>query len=292
MTTQEKLAAPASGFSVAIVGLGLMGGSLAAALREAWPEARILGVSRRAETVAEAARLGWIQDGGTVLDEWVPSVDLAVLATPVRTIEALVGRAVSLLKPGAVLTDLGSTKAGITGAMTRSGRSRDCVGGHPMCGRESRGLEAADAGLFRGATWVLCPTRDSDSRSVGMVSGMARAVGARPLIFDAAEHDAIVARTSHLPYVVAASLARAVAATVGLADLTSLSAGGYRDTSRLAASDPAMMLDILLSNREHLLKAVGAMRKELDAVAALLEAGDEAGLLRILEEARQQRRLP
>lgn len=275
-----------------VVGLGLMGGSLAASLRQAWPQARILGVSRRAETLEWAVGRGWIDDGGMSLPEVLAGVQLAVLATPVRTIIEQVKEADGLLPPGAVLTDVGSTKLEVVAAMSRTGRPDQCVGGHPMCGRESRGLEAAEPDLYRGATWVLCPSRATAPGTVQVVSSLARAVGARPLILDAAEHDAIVARTSHLPYLAASALARAVAEAVPEGDLRALSAGGYRDTTRLAASDVSMMLDILLTNRAHVLAGLQALQQQLSKIEQALASGDEPGLAVLLEGARQSRRVP
>ncbi len=280
-----------AGYSVAVVGLGLMGGSLAAALRRDQPQVRVLGVARREEAVAEALRSDLIHDGGLTLSAILPAADLTVLATPVRTILGQLPEAASLLPPHGVLTDLGSTKQAITTAMERGPRPERCLAGHPMCGKERHGLCAADADLFRGTSWILCPGRTTSPEAVRAVGSLARSVGARALIMDAAEHDAIVARTSHLPYLVSAALSRAVAKGVADGDLPALSAGGYRDTTRLAAGDVPMMLDILMTNREPILAAIREMQGEFGRLEAALAQSDEHALAAYLETARRSRRV-
>jgi len=279
------------GCSVAIVGLGLMGGSLAAALRSRRPDVHVFGVARRPETLQGSLANGLIESGSTSLGEVIPEAQVVVLAVPARVIAQQVGEVAPQLRQGAVLTDLGSTKGEIVAAMERSGRSPQCVGGHPMCGKERSGLAEADALLYKGATWAICLTRDSLPEAVGLVAALATEVGAKPLPMKPGHHDAIVARTSHLPYVVAACLARAVARDVSDDDIRELSAGGYRDTTRLAASDVGMMLDILLTNREQVLASLSTFREQLDDLVALLRSADETGLRHYLEQARRERRL-
>jgi len=281
---------PAEGYTVAIVGLGLMGGSLAAALRQAWPSVRVLGVARRQETLEQAVHAGYVCDGSLDLQAVLPRADLAVLAVPVRSIVALTSEAVALLPGDGVLTDVGSTKVAVTAAMEGTERPAACLGGHPMCGKETHGIDAADPELYQGATWVLSPGRHTAPETVRAVSRMVRAVGARPLLVDAAEHDKIVARTSHLPYVVAAALARAVASAVSADDIDAMSAGGYRDTTRLAAGDVAVMRDILLTNREPVVTAIHEVICELEEAERRLAQDDEAGLTAYLERARRSRR--
>lgn len=289
MSTSSGSALP-QGYTVAIVGLGLMGGSLAASLRRDQRQARVLGVARREETLEEALRAGLVEDGGLSLGQVVPQADLTVLAAPVRTIVAQVGEAAALLRDGGVLTDLGSTKRAVTAAMERAAVPGQCLGGHPMCGRERHGLSAADPDLYRDASWVLCPGHSTLPAAVQAVSLLAKGVGARTFILDASWHDAVVARTSHLPYVVSAALSRAVAKAVQSDDIDTLSAGGYRDTTRLAAGDVAMMLDIIMTNRDSILGAVREMIEQLSLVEHGLEQGDEAWLAAYLEGARRDRR--
>lgn len=290
MDGTSNAALPAE-YTVAIVGLGLMGGSLAAALHRDQPHVRVLGVTRRPETLDAAVRSGLIHDGDLSPEAVLPSTDLAVLSTPVRTILAQVERCTTLLPAHGVLTDLGSTKQQVVAAMEHTSRPGLCLGSHPMCGKERHGLSAADPDLFRGASWILCPGRNTSPNAVQTVGRLARSVGARTLIMDAGEHDAIVSRTSHLPYLVSAALCRAVAKTVSEDDLHSLSAGGYRDSTRLAAGDVPMMLDIVTTNRDAILAAVREMQEELDRVTDALAKPDEHALAAYLETARRSRRV-
>ncbi|MGQ9553241.1 MAG: prephenate dehydrogenase [Anaerolineae bacterium] len=279
------------GCKVAIVGLGLMGGSLARALRNSRPDVHVLGVARRSETLQQALTSSLIESGSTSMEEIIPEAEVVVLAAPVRIIANQIGQVAMHLRRDAVLTDLGSTKCSIVAAMEKLHRSSQCVGGHPMCGKERSGLAEADALLYKGATWAICATRDSLPEAIELVAALATDVGAKPLFMQARHHDAIVARTSHLPYTISACLARTVARAVSDSEIRELSAGGYRDTTRLAASDIGMMLDILLTNREQVLASLADFRDELDNLTALLHSADETGLRRYLECARQERRL-
>ena len=276
---------------VTVVGLGLMGGSLAAALKAKGACREVRGVARRPETIAEALARGFV-DGGTLdLAEGVRGADVVVLATPVRTIVELIPHLGPLLPPGCLLMDVGSTKAAIVAAMERLPAHVQPLGGHPMCGKEVSGIGAAEAGLYRGATFVLTPLPRTSPEALALAWELVEALGARPLVMDAHRHDRLVAAVSHLPYLLSLAL---VAAAEGVAEedgmVWDLAASGFRDTSRLAASDVTMMLDILLTNREEVAGMLGRLRRELDELARLLEAEDEQGLRRLMEAARERRR--
>ena len=276
---------------VTVVGLGLMGGSLAAALRAGGACREVHGVARRPETIAEALARGFV-DGGTLdLAEGVRGSDVVVLATPVRTIVELIPHLGPLLSPGCLLMDVGSTKAAIVKAMERLPAHVQPLGGHPMCGKEVSGIGAAEASLYRGATFVLTPLPRTSPEALALAWELVEAVGARPLVMDAHRHDRLVAAVSHLPYLLSLAL---VAAAEDVAEedgmVWDLAASGFRDTSRLAASDVTMMLDILLTNREEVAGMLGRLRRELDELARLLEAEDERGLRRVMEAARERRR--
>ena len=276
---------------VTVVGLGLMGGSLAAALRAGGACREVRGVARRPETIAEALARGFVDRGTLDLAEGVRGADIVVLATPVRTIVELIPRLGPLLPPGCLLMDVGSTKAAIVAAMERLPAHVQPLGGHPMCGKEVSGIGAAEAGLYRGATFVLTPLPRTRPEALALAWELVEAVGARPLVMDAHRHDRLVAAVSHLPYLLSLAL---VAAAEDVAEedgmVWDLAASGFRDTSRLAASDVTMMLDILLTNREEVAGMLGRLRRELDELAHLLEAEDERGLQRMMEAARERRR--
>ncbi len=276
---------------VTIVGLGLMGGSLGLALRERAIVGRVVGVARRRETITQALELGAVDTGTLNVAEGVKGSEVVVLATPVRTIVQQVGLVAPHMRAGAVLTDLGSTKVAITRAMAGLPAGIQPVGGHPMCGKEMTGLEAAEAGLYRGATWVLTPLERTAPEALELVHRLVEAVGARPLVMEPDRHDRLVAAISHLPYLLAVSLVQ-VAAETGSADarVWELAASGFRDTTRLAASDVRMMLDILLTNRDAVIEMTQRAAGWLRELAELIRAEDQDGLWEQLEWAAEVRR--
>lgn len=275
---------------VAIVGLGLMGGSLAGALRKRGACREVRGVARREETVEEAMRRGFINAGTCDLAEGVEQADLILLATPVRTILELIPQVGSLAPAGCLLMDLGSTKARIVEAMEALPSHLQAVGGHPMCGKEVSGLEAAEADLYQGATFVLTPLQRTSSEALMLARELVEAVGARPLLMDAERHDRLVAAVSHLPYLLSLGLV-ATAEEVAAEDelVWELAASGFRDTSRLAASDVTMMLDILLTNRQAVGETLSRFAHQLNAIADLLEADDEEGLRSLMGRVQKRR---
>lgn len=274
MTTFNDTAAgdTLTGLRLGIVGLGLMGGSLALALRGR--VASLLAVERRPDIRQTALRQGIVDAAVEELARDTPPVDLLVLATPIRAILDTLVRLPALRPEGCAVLDLGSTKRAVVAAMDALPPAFAAVGGHPMCGKETAGLASAAADLFRGQTFILCPGRRTTAALEATALGLIEAVGARPLVLDAAEHDRLVAAVSHLPALVASALMRAATEERQWA----VSASGFRDTSRLAGSDPRMMLDILLTNREAILDALTGYETELAAARAALARGDEAAL--------------
>jgi prephenate dehydrogenase len=274
---------------VTVVGLGLMGGSLAGALRGQCQA--VTGVARRIETVESALSRGLIDRGSTHLADAVAQADVVVLATPVRVIMQQMTEIGSMLPEGCLLMDLGSTKVQIVAEMARLPGHIQPLGGHPMCGKEVSGLEVADPALYRGCTFILTPLARTSEAALHLGQELARALGANPLVLEAERQDWLVATLSHLPYLLACAL-------VGTADATTsadpaaweIVAGGYRDTSRVAGSDVTMMVDILLTNREQVLKAVHTYQGQLSSLARLLDAGNEQDLRRILGTVRQKRK--
>jgi len=273
---------------VTIVGLGLMGGSLAGALRGRCRS--VVGVARRAATVETALSRGLIDRGTTDLADGVRQAGVVVLAAPVRTILRHLAEIGPLLPAGCLALDLGSTKAQIAAAMARLPGHVQPLGGHPMCGREKAGVEAADPALYRGCTFILTPLPRTSAAALALGRDLVEAAGANPLILEAERQDFLVATLSHLPYLLACAL-------VGTADATTsadpaawqIVAGGFRDTSRVAASDVTMMLDILLTNRGEVRKAVAAFQAQLGELAHLAEAGDEEALRARLGAIRAER---
>ena len=274
---------------ITVVGLGLMGGSLAGALRGQCGS--VAGVDIDAATVATAKRRGFVDHAAADLAAGVREADLVILATPVRTILHLLGEIGPLLKPGVILMDLGSTKAQITAKMAALPEHVTPLGGHPMCGKEHAGIAAADPALYRGATFILTPLARTTDAALGLARALVSAVGARPLLLTPDRQDALTAAVSHLPYLLASALV-AAADTVTASDPTAweIAAGGFRDTSRVAGSDVTMMLDILLTNREHVLAALTTASDQLQRFAALIDEEDEPALRARLEGIQTRRK--
>lgn len=260
--------------SAGVIGLGLMGGSLARELTGAgW---RVLGEDRDPETLRAARSAGAIADPLT--PDALPSLDLLILALPVRAAAERVTRLAEAVDPGGKLaiTDVGSTKRSIVAAAEGSGLATRFVGSHPMAGSHESGWTAARTGLFWGrAVWV-CPTGSSHPDAVAAVEALWREVGGEPQRIDSQAHDQLLARTSHLPQLTATALA-AVLADAGLAP-DDLGPGG-RDSTRLAGSDPDMWTDIALDNRDEIAPALDAMARELAGLARDVRNGD-AGAVR------------
>ena len=276
--------------TIAIVGLGLMGGSLAAALRGKC--ARVIGVARRQETLDFATAHGFIDAGTPDLIEGVRDADIVVLGTPVRVIIDQLAEMAPHLREGCVVMDLGSTKAYIIEAMDRLLPAHvQPLGTHPMCGKETSGIDVAEASLYRGCTFILTPLPRTSDDTVALGRELAEAVGAKPLVLDADRQDFLVGTVSHLPYLLACSLVATADATTSKDPAAwKIVAGGFRDTSRVAGSDVKMMLDILMTNQAHVLDAVRAFETQIHELTRLIEAGDEDALSQMLSHIRETRR--
>lgn len=273
---------------VTIVGLGLMGSSLAGALRSRCRT--VVGVARRVETVEAALARGLVDQGTTDLASGVRRADVVVLATPVRVILRLLSEIGSLLPAGCLLMDIGSTKVQIVARMADLPSHIQPLGGHPMCGKETSGIAAADPTLYRGHIFTLTPLPRTPETALALGIALVEAVGARPLLLDPERHDRLVAAISHLPYLLACALVGTAEAMASADSLVwEIAASGFRDTSRLTASDVTMMLDILLTNKQAVLEAVRICSAQLHHLACLMEAGDEEGLQAILSSLRDSR---
>lgn len=275
---------------VAIVGLGLMGGSLAAALIRSGACGEVVGVARRRSTLSTALDLRFIRSGTTDLQKGVGDADIVVLATPVRDIIAKINAIGPWLGPECLLMDVGSTKRAICEAMAGLPADVQPLGGHPMCGKETSGLAMADPALYRDKVFVLSPLPRTSDEALEVGQSLVRAIGARPMILDAERHDRLVAAISHLPYVLAVALVNAAEALAqGDPLVWKLAASGFRDTSRVAAGDVTMMMDILATNRAQILEALHQAGAQLSALAQCLQEDDTSSLRGALEAARDRR---
>jgi prephenate dehydrogenase len=278
-----------SSAQVTIVGLGLMGASLAGALRGKCR--RVVGVARRAESIEIALVRGFVDSGTTDVAEGVREADVVVLATPVRAILQQLPEIAPLLPEGCLLMDLGSTKGRIAAAMEQLPDHVQPLGGHPMCGKEKSGIEVADPALYKGCTFILSPLKCTSEEALALGRALAEAVGAHPLVLEPERQDFLVATVSHLPYLLACALVATADATTSQDPAAwEVVATGFRSTSRLAGSDVTMMTDILLTNREEVLKALDAYQDRLRELIRLVEDGDEEKMRAVLGVIRKTRR--
>jgi prephenate dehydrogenase len=274
---------------LSVVGLGLMGGSLALALR---PHSEIItGVDLSEAARAYAQAHGVVDNVTEDLRAGVAEADVVILAAPVRTIISLTrGRIGSYLRSNTLLIDIGSTKEDICDAMGTLPIGIQAVGGHPMTGKESSGVEASDATLYRNRPFVLCPTRRTTPAARLRALALVDALGALPIEMDAHKHDRVVAAISHLPYLLSAALVATVAQE-GQKDVSvwKLAAGGFRDMSRLAASDLDMMSDILSTNTEAVATMLALFRMQLAMMEARLISEENGKLMELLQPVREAR---
>ncbi len=276
---------------LAILGVGLIGGSLARALRAAGQVREVTGFGRSRGSLDNALELGVIDRAVMDAREAVREADMIVLAVPVGSMHELFAAIVTSLPARAVITDVGSVKESVIADAKRL-LGRDFarfVPGHPIAGSEQAGVGAATEDLFRGRRVVLSPEPDTAPDATARVEAMWRAIGANVVTMPAADHDRLLAAVSHLPHVLAYALVDLLARRADHKDAFACTAGGFRDLTRIASSDPIMWRDICLSNRTPLLEALNQYRGELDGIIRLLEAGDGERLREIFAHAKHAR---
>ncbi|MBX3415053.1 MAG: prephenate dehydrogenase/arogenate dehydrogenase family protein [Pirellulales bacterium] len=271
--------------SVAIVGVGLIGGSIGLALRHRRLADRVVGIGRREESLRVAKSRGAVTATTTSLATGVADAELVIVCTPVEQIAEHVRQTAEHCPSGALVTDAGSTKASIVGQLGGDlGRDVRFVGSHPLAGGEKSGPGEADADLFVQRVVVVTPDRHTRPQDREAISQFWTSLGARVVEMSPQAHDSAVATTSHLPHVVAAALAAAVPE-----ENFAISAGGLRDTTRIAAGDVELWTQILLDNREPVLAALDAFDRSLAAFRAALEARDREQLKQALNQAKRKR---
>ncbi|SIT26720.1 prephenate dehydrogenase/arogenate dehydrogenase family protein [Achromobacter sp. MFA1 R4] len=276
---------------LAVVGVGLIGGSFAAALRQAGQVGRVLGVGRNAQSLARAVELGLIDEAVTA-EAAAARADLIMLATPVGGLTNVLSQMRPHLGPATVLTDGGSTKAEVVLA------ARDALGdrigqfvpGHPIAGAERTGPEAADASLYRGRTVILTPMPENGAAATTLVRQAWQACGADVIDMDAEAHDRVLASVSHLPHLLSSVYMEQVATAADAATRLELAGSGFRDFTRIAAGSPEMWRDIFLSNRDAMLAELAAVRGVLDRAERAIADGDGEALLTLLDTAARARR--
>jgi prephenate dehydrogenase len=262
---------------IAIIGLGLMGGSLALALRGKC--ATLFGVDPHQATLELACRQNIVDFADRDPAKLLPKADLVVLAAPVPAILMLLDQLPSLTSRRCIVMDLGSTKQLIVEAMSRLPDRFDPIGGHPICGKEKLSLASAERSLYYAAPFLLTPLKRTTPRALSAANQVIEAIGAKATLLDAAEHDRILASTSHLPFVLSCALALATPKDAG-----PFIGPGFRSVSRLAGTPTSMMLGILRSNRKNVLEALYRFRASLDKIEAALTSADDFQLQTLLND--------
>ena len=277
--------------TLAVIGVGLVGGSLALALRRAGAVASVAGYDRDAQALERAAALGVIDRACTSASEVAKGAELVVVAVPVRAVGPVLHDVALTLEPSAVVTDVGSTKGEVVRVAEEELRERfpRFVPGHPIAGREASGVDAAVPDLFRSARVVLTPAAATSAEAIDFVKGCWEAAGARVATMSAERHDRIFAAVSHLPHLLSFALVSEIASREDAAELLGFAAGGFRDFTRIAASSPEMWRDIALQNRAALLEEIDRYGARLAVFRELVEKGDGPGLERLMTEARSAR---
>ena len=276
---------------ITIVGVGLLGGSIGLAVRKHHLAKEVAGYARREKTIAEAEKIGALDYATTDLLAAVSGADLVILCTPLAQMSALTKQFLPALKRGAIVTDVGSVKAEVVRELESlvAKAGAHFVGSHPMAGGEKMGVLASKADLYTNAVCVITPTKKSNTAAVRKVEGFWKSLGARTLQLNAAQHDLLVSRTSHLPHVVAAALAGLVLDPKHPKSQVGLCATGFRDTTRIASGSPEMWRDIALANRKNISQSVDAFVGELKKFQAALKKGDAKAVENFFAVAKERR---
>jgi prephenate dehydrogenase len=273
--------------TVAIIGVGLIGGSIGLALRKRRLARNVVGIGRRKASLARAQRLGCVTQTTTSIARGVKDAELIVVCTPVELIAGQVAEAARHCPEPCLITDAGSTKASVVEQVQVALDGREArlfVGSHPIAGSEKTGPEAAQADLFEERVVVMTPTAASPPPAVDSLQQFWESLGARVVRMSPEDHDAALARTSHLPHLVASALAAATPQ-----DVLPLTAGGWQDTTRIAASDPELWRQIFLANQSHTLKALADFETVLLRLRAAVEQADAERLSALLAEGKRRR---
>jgi prephenate dehydrogenase len=276
---------------VAVIGVGLIGGSFALALKQAKACGHVIGAGRSAANLKLALERGAIDSIEADPANAAKDADLVLVATPGAQFPAVFKKIHSSLKPDAILTDAGSTKRDVVEAAREALKKKigQFVPAHPIAGAEKSGAAAASAELFRGRRVVITPLKENPSQAIERVNTAWSTCGARTSTMSPEQHDAVFAAVSHLPHLLAFALVHEVAKRKNAAELFSFAAGGFRDFTRIASSHPEMWRDICVANADQLIAELGRYSKELAGLKKLLESGDAAALEKVFAEARSAR---
>lgn len=272
--------------SVAILGVGLIGSSIGRCLLERRLAARVVGIGRSEKSLREAKAAGAVTDTSLDVASGVADAEIVVVATGVASIPGRLEAVDAAVRPGTLLTDAGSTKGSIAAAWVRGRKPRRgrFVPAHPIAGSHRRGAAAGDAKLFEGRVTILTPLPSTPAEDVEAIGGFWSALGSTVFVMTPKEHDRILAATSHAPHVLAA----AIAATTKPGELR-FTAGGWRDTTRIASGDPELWADILLANAGNVGRALARVASHTERMLSAIESGDRRRLVALLEKGKEGR---
>jgi prephenate dehydrogenase len=276
---------------ISIIGVGLLGGSIGLAVKRRRLAREVAGFVRRPASLKDCEKAGAVDFATTDLFAAVSQADLVILCTPLAQMRALTEQFLPALKRGAIVTDVGSVKADVVRTLESLVKKTGAhfVGSHPMAGGEKMGVLAAKSDLYANAICVLTPTKKSNAAAVGTLEKFWKSLGARTLRLDAAQHDLLVSRSSHLPHVVAATLAGLVLDPKQSKQQAALCATGFRDTTRIASGSPEMWRDIALANRKNISRSVDAFVNELKKFQAALQKDDARAVEKFFAAAKARR---
>ncbi len=277
--------------NIAIIGMGLIGGSIGMALKNASKfKYRIIGIGNNSDTLRQAVLVGAADCVTTDFAKGVSEADIIFICTPVLQIVPVVKKILPFLKAGAILTDAGSTKGYVAKQITGILPSNICyVAGHPMAGREQSGIMAADKDLFRNKWYIVIPEVSTSPRAVEAVCQIIKDTGARITAMDVVSHDRCAAIISHIPHIAAAAMVNLLDAYPNPEDSLKLAGGGFRDTTRIASSNADMWADICLTNADSITNGLENLRSILDQVINSIKEGDRQALYAYFHAAKTRR---
>jgi len=271
---------------IAIIGLGLIGGSIGLALKT---EYRI-GIPRREETLRQALAMGAINEGTLDLQKGVATADVVFICTPINLILLTLQKIRGTLKKGAIVTDVGSTKEELVSQAEKiMPKGTFFVGGHPMAGKEISKLDAAEASLFSSKAWILTETPKTNPAALATVANLVGLLGGKVVKMNSKTHDFVVAGISQMPLAVAAALVNAVAGEKEKDLMAACAASGFRDTTRVASGDPQLGVDMFKTNKKAVLKMIGDFKKSIARLEKLIKVGNSEAIKKELERAKSFR---
>ncbi|MDJ0882028.1 MAG: prephenate dehydrogenase/arogenate dehydrogenase family protein [Gammaproteobacteria bacterium] len=274
-----------------IIGVGLIGSSLSLALKDSGNVNKVTGCGRSEKNLKKGVKLGVIDDYALDIAAAVKEADVIVVAVPLGAMREVFSQISTSLKPAAVITDVGSAKETVMQDASEilGDKVSRFVGGHPIAGTENSGVEAGFSSLYQERKVILTPAQDTDEDAVNVVENMWRACGAQVEHMEVHHHDMVLAATSHLPHMLAFSLVSHLSKMTDQDEIFNYAAGGFRDFTRIASSDPVMWRDICLANGDALVKLIQGYKEELDHIASAIQNNDPEALFDLFRDAKHTR---